>query len=1050
MDVSSTNRVIDQVGNLLDTTSSGSNITTIFSGLNTAVVIDKVTPPLATPRVNGIVPYTVFTSNAATPLTTLPAGAIVGDFIQNTNATITRAFGATAPVMVAPNGFARITSTAPFTCVATGSPQRFYSQNPILTMNGIATTTPPATAQEPWGSFAQYSLNGGLTWYNFPDPSSAEDGWTSYNAPNLTINAGQWNLVTRQIDKAGNESDMSVVYNIEIESGFPKLLSITTRQPRGIYKAGDTLEFILDFERPVYTFTPAAPQVASYIIVSDRAKNNDAVGTRDAISIPIVTQTQAQAKTTVSFIWNLTPDSKNMPDGTTIRRINFAGIRDLYGNVGGSIGVNGVVETITVFGNGTNTIQTGNNVANLNGEQIKVYTFRPTLVEADCIPRNGGGTAGNTSSAVLNEGVREITLKFSHKIQKEMGRITLRPYASGGNFPIPPVFPEKGYTEAGVYHPGFEEIYNSSNIDVFAAIQNNPENPNNLSAAALRNYLRATTWTGTTGQIMATPGTPVTPGASYVTDASGKCLRTGLDYGPYKLTTQGLRAGPGYTATQTAGTTPVATGGSYDAATVGWNAQWAAGTTEATSATDARHFMVPDTTAKYVLDYNHSINSTTTQVQHIRTALRAARYRYYDIEVISNTVVIQPDGETVKITLPSGLPKGFQWELQFDEGVFIDEAGNKVANLASGAFWFWSEGVQPPVIRVERRSVDYRQVADRRFADHDALRYATTGANTTLIAAFNSVNFKMESETPGASITFGTLRGQDYTNGSMQGAFTGAITGSVPLTSWDNATATNPTRVGIRSSGDTSGTWLLPNLVRRAISARHGTASSGPLSGLSYNVTENNVTTTYQGIGNYWGVRSYNRDATRSQLEGIGLANAPADLISSINLTGAGTTPEARASKNYVAARARVTQGGTARDSERSYEGIFKTVVMFQAVQNGDFYGPKNFSNGNGDTPIQIVGSNSQSPTPTIAGFPLMLQNADLRSLRLPLRNNNLITWISTEIVSPWFISFASNQNNADIMSRPFNMFGESGSYLTGGYGDLTYSFNQDQKNANP
>ena len=85
------------------------------------------------------------------------------------------------------------------------------------------------------------------------------------------------------------------------------------------------------------------------------------------------------------------------------------------------------------------------------------------------------------------------------------------------------------------------------------------------------------------------------------------------------------------------------------------------------------------------------------------------------------------------------------------------------------------------------------------------------------------------------------------------------------------------------------------------------------------------------------------------------------------------------------------------------------------------------------------------APSPTIAGFPLMTQISDLRYYKLLLTGTQHL-WVSTEIVSPWYYFSYSSQNASTIMAKPAMMFGEAGSFLSGGYGDLTYSYRQDYK----
>jgi hypothetical protein len=169
-----------------------------------------------------------------------------------------------------------------------------------------------------------------------------------------------------------------------------------------------------------------------------------------------------------------------------------------------------------------------------------------------------------------------------------------------------------------------------------------------------------------------------------------------------------------------------------------------------------------------------------------------------------------------------------------------------------------------------------------------------------------------------------------------------------------------------------------------------------------------------------------------------------------------------RASKNYVIARASLTLGSgssaVTATPQTGYEGIFLTVAALKATTGKPSVTGKAFdpASGNGQQPLQIFGSDSTSPVPTTAGFPLLMQSSDLRFMKLltyfqsstaTAATTAGVYWATTEIVSNWFIQYCSMQNGASPASRAFQSFGETGRWLTGGYGDMTYSFNQDSRN---
>jgi len=278
-----------------------------------------------------------------------------------------------------------------------------------------------------------------------------------------------------------------------------------------------------------------------------------------------------------------------------------------------------------------------------------------------------------------------------------------------------------------------------------------------------------------------------------------------------------------------------------------------------------------------------------------------------------------------------------------------------------------------------------------------------------------------------------------------------------PQTAWNAAGTSQGSAVTATTvtygTGTTMGTWVRPNLIRRAVhwnlntTALLNTANTKKL-GIQYNVTENNATITRQGTGNFWGIRSYNRDARLDDFPSSWLTFPGRQ--SSLDLGG-----DYRASKNYIAVEATITNGGKPY-SAIGYEGIFKTVVaMLNGYSASEVYKDKEFvADGNDNQPVHIVGSNILGPTSSIAGFPLMMENMDLRYVKLMpaskatsgTNNQGQFYWITTEIICPWFASFVYTQNGADITSRSWQLFGDAGSYMTAGYGDLTFTYHQDFK----
>jgi hypothetical protein len=288
---------------------------------------------------------------------------------------------------------------------------------------------------------------------------------------------------------------------------------------------------------------------------------------------------------------------------------------------------------------------------------------------------------------------------------------------------------------------------------------------------------------------------------------------------------------------------------------------------------------------------------------------------------------------------------------------------------------------------------------------------------------FNTIHYRIETETPGATLRSGaygldmaarrTNRGSvtaNYANENVSVTNTSNPVNPVVNSTWDNTTATN-------------GQWILTNLIRRA-----GTTAN------SYTVTENANTVTRTFTGNYYGFRSYNKDATIANINGVGLA-----AFNSNNNQGVMSFNQLEAGKGYVVAEA--TRATTpAQTSAKGYEGVFRTVIAL--------YNTGNVANVGDTKPVMVEGSNIKNGMPSVAGFPVRdaEETGDNRYIKLFHRrtaNNAQLLWVSTEIVCEWyFIKYGGRQNASTHMNA-----GEVNNYLTVGYGDLTYGYNVSSSN---
>jgi hypothetical protein len=433
-----------------------------------------------------------------------------------------------------------------------------------------------------------------------------------------------------------------------------------------------------------------------------------------------------------------------------------------------------------------------------------------------------------------------------------------------------------------------------------------------------------------------------------------------------------------------------------------------------------------------VLDYQYPITGTTGPVANIRNVLTKAKWRWQEIDVVSTT----GDG-TATITIPLNEPllKGLEWDVYYPSGTFTDLAGNPAAASDNTTYYFTTPGVQTPVIRVNRRSYDGRttgwQGTGRTFANPTndatwAYDTAVTPANGWGITNFNTVHYRVESESPGAAITVQTYKGGV---GTTAYATAGAGLAIGTWTGANNVSADNP-NVPVRNdttwnaaASDTAGQWILSNIIRRSRSNNNQTYSV---------ITKNGTTEDRTSTAVLRMFKSYNRDLTKAQLDGTGTGAshgaavtlttvAPGNLSNGQGVLGFGAF---EASKSYVIASATLNGSPAAK----GYEGIFRTVIMMNYSTDRN-----NF--------IAVEGSNLKNGMPSIAGFPVRdaEETGDNRFIKVFYSASaRRFYWVSTEIVSEWyFLSWGNGGNNGTHQSA-----GEVNNYLMVGYGDLTYSFN--------
>ena len=818
--------------------------------------------------------------------------------------------------------------------------------------------------------------------------------WKPYTT-SVFVPGGTHTIGTRYKDKAGNEGN-SVFRKIEVEGSFPKLVSVNAVQANGYYKGGSTLTFNLNFAETVTVTTPGSVKIT---VRNRNTATSDSNETQDLTT----DMASGTSNTTVTFNWpNI--NGKEMRDGLYISAVNISGLTDKFGNVGPS----GGTATWSGGATGSPSVISIDNCPNL-AAGIRVDTIAPSVT--DRTPKHDIAPSGNAS-------VTEIKLTFREPVMKGSGVITIRPR---GNYAIPPVLRDAGYylgTDGIEYPnvttaPAVKKTYISSFYDIYNA----------LNSATDRNALSQST--SNTNPSMST---------LKLND------RTGQSYGPYKKMTQGLVEGYGYSGDYTGSDTDTISG---------------------VNAPDANRYtgMVPDTATKWVLDYQYSITGANSEVTAIRTALTNAKWRWQEIDVVNTSIGTGNDANIVTISLNEPLLKGLEWDVYYPAGAFTDMAGNQAAGSGSysnGAttgtnsdYFFTSPGVQPPVIRVNRRTYDGRNGTlewksnTNRTYEPPPNTGGTWNTNAAVISDkglpadtgwgiedFNYVHYRVETESSavkgGASITVQTFKGASGNKGGV----TAAWSGNVQTATLNLGASLVGTNVAWTATAATRGTWVLSNLIRRAAETNTAEADRRYTVVTKYGVPE---TRTAQ-VGNPLRMfRSYNRDLTMSQLNGgDGVSLDAADFS---NGQGVITFNSLEASKSYIVGSA--TCNG---DTVKGYEGVFRTIIVY------------NYTNARADTNyIQIQGSNIKNGMPSVAGFPVRdaEETGDNRFIKVffaaptsattGATNQRSYYWVSTEIVCEWY--FLDWGGGGGTNGTHQNV-GEVNNYFMVGYGDLTYGFN--------
>lgn len=283
----------------------------------------------------------------------------------------------------------------------TGGENKKYNAAQILTLTGED------------GATIEYSHNGGISWWIY-------DGEVTFNATgftnkkeNVTVSGGEYTVMARQTDKAGNMSEESDKSHFTINNTFPGITSLVISKADGKYPAGDTVKFVLTYADKI-----KAPDATSIVLSFNLGSDPGAV-TR-TVNVKPVTADAGSDRLEFEYTVGNTDEGQ----GITVTNIDYSSVSgkkpvDLYGN---SPSANSVAVSNTgVFAASKRVGIT------LDGKDPEITGYVPALNEVVA--------KGNV-----------VTLTFSENVEKESGLITLRRKSTSEEpWRIPPVMTEEEF-----------------------------------------------------------------------------------------------------------------------------------------------------------------------------------------------------------------------------------------------------------------------------------------------------------------------------------------------------------------------------------------------------------------------------------------------------------------------------------------------------------------------------------------------------------------------------------------------------------------------------
>lgn len=234
------------------------------------------------------------------------------------------------------------------------------------------------------GNKVEYSLDNGVSWNVYSEAVSIENG--------------SYKITARQIDKAGNVSELTDPKSIVVDSAFPSIVDFTVSSPDGNYKVGSKVQFALSFSDKVIV---ASGNTSTVTFESE----NTPTATRTAD----VVATATAGQNTVIFEY-IVQAGDNL-QGIVLKSVSFNDFTDTKGTSSGTV-------------NKTDKIETRSGII-LDGIAPALTIAAPAMTGDET---NISGLNNTTSgiSAETDNSKFKITLTFAEDVYKETGNIILQ------------------------------------------------------------------------------------------------------------------------------------------------------------------------------------------------------------------------------------------------------------------------------------------------------------------------------------------------------------------------------------------------------------------------------------------------------------------------------------------------------------------------------------------------------------------------------------------------------------------------------------------------